>query len=130
MEKPYTIKLSETAGKGGKLSFIENPAIPFDVKRLYWIYDLEDNAIRGGHSHINSERVLVCMNGKVEVTLENRLGRKFHFELVRPSHALYFPKEHWITMKCSKDAILLTMASCKFEDDQYQKDYNHFKATS
>ncbi|ELR70375.1 WxcM-like protein [Fulvivirga imtechensis AK7] len=125
--EPYIIELSETESKGGKLSFIENPAIPFDVKRLYWIYDLQDNAVRGGHSHLNSDRVLICLKGRVEVELESSKGQKYHFELAKAREALYFPRKHWIRMRCSEDALLLTLTSCKFEDDQYQKDYDLFR---
>lgn len=124
---PYIIGLSETESKGGKLSFIENPAIPFEVKRLYWSYDLQDNAERGGHSHLNSDRVLICLRGSVDIEMENAGGQKHHFELTKPSEAVYFPRKHWIRMRCSEGAILLTLASCKFEDDQYQKDYDLFR---
>lgn len=124
--EPYIIQLSETESKGGKLSFIENPTIPFDVKRLYWIYDIENETSRGGHCHINSDRVIICLNGEVNIKLENSKREHREFKLSHPTKVLFFPRMHWITMNTSRDAIVIVAVSCRYEDDKYLKDYEEF----
>lgn len=125
--KPYIIKVPESSGKGGRLSFIEGEALPFDIQRVFWIYGFEKETARGGHAHLNSDQIIICVKGEVEVILEDGCGNKYKFELDNPYEALYFPRQHWLNMQCSTDSIILTFASCKYEEDVYQKDYALFK---
>lgn len=126
MIRPYIIELPENISKGGRLSFIEIPDIPFEIKRLYWIYDLEEDASRGGHSNINSDRILVCVQGKASVMLESCQGEKQTFELNSPTKALFFPRAHWITMNCTKGSLIVVAVSCRYEEDEYLSDYKKF----
>lgn len=126
--KPYLIELPATSGKGGKLSYLEEDKIPFTVRRVFWIYDISEKTTRGGHAHINSDQILICIQGDVQVSLENVTGERFMFHLKDPSEVLYFPKMHWMDMVCSKDAILMVLASNEYQESGYIKDYKHFNA--
>lgn len=124
---PQLISLPVINAKGGSLSFIESAEIPFKVERLYWIYGIGKDEERGGHSHKNSDRLLICMHGHVDIQLENKDGKIHAFELDHPDKALFFPRNHWIKINLSKDAVLLTLASCILSEDIYEKDYQAFK---
>ncbi|TRX57789.1 WxcM-like domain-containing protein [Fulvivirga sp. M361] len=123
---PFILDLDTVQSKGGKLNYLQHPRLPFEVKRMYWIYDFQEATWRGGHSHTRTERVLICMHGVIEVKLENREGKNFNFHLDSPARALYFPKNHWIDIKCGKGAVLLTLASTSFEDDDQENNYKTF----
>lgn len=124
---PGIIQLPETAAKGGKLSFIEGGDIPFLVKRVFWIYDIETDTKRGGHAHINADQVLVCLHGHVKVKLESMNGIHYTFDLDDPCKALYFPKQHWLEMQCDKGTILMVLASNEYNEEGYIKDYAAFR---
>ncbi|MBL6447222.1 FdtA/QdtA family cupin domain-containing protein [Fulvivirga sp. 29W222] len=125
---PRIIELPETEAKGGRLSFIEGENIPFGVKRVFWIYDIQEETERGGHAHLNAEQVLVCLQGHVQVYLENTKGDKYSFSLSDPSKALYFPKQHWLKMSCDTGTILMVLASNEYNEEGYVRDYDDFKA--
>ena len=116
-----------TEAKGGRLSFIDSGQIPFQVKRAFWIYDIDAETSRGGHAHINAEQILVCLQGHVKVELENVRGDKYTFDLQQPNEILYFPQQHWLSMKCDKDTILLVLASNDYSPEGYIRDYGEFK---
>ena len=125
---PYLITLKKNSGKGGQLSFIEqSDDFPIDIKRVYWIYDVFNLAERGDHAHLNSDRIMVCLKGSTSVSVENVNGKVFDFELSDPSHALFYPRNHWIKLNIHPGAILVVMASCLFEHDRVETDYARFK---
>lgn len=127
MEKPYTIKLSETVGKGGKLSFIEGNDIPFEVQRVFWIYDINEETRRGGHAHRQANQLLVCLQGTVQVMLENQQGEKYTFSLNNACEALFFPKMHWLDMHCSKNTVMMVLASNTYSEEGYIKVFEDFQ---
>lgn len=127
--KTQLIKLNRISSKGGVLSSLQaDENLPMEIKRSYWIYDLEENAARGHHVHLNSARILICLSGGVEVLLENKQGKVEFFQLNSPSQALYIPPLHWINLRFSKNTILLVFASCLLEEDIMLKTYQEFKS--
>ncbi len=130
-EQPYCIKLQKTEVKSATLSFMEELGdLPIDIKRLYWIYDVEEGAERGNHAHVNADRVMVCMAGLAKVVIESAAGEKFDFTLDDPSKVLFFPRAHWINLTLAKNSILLVASSCAFKDDVLITDYQEFKKAS
>lgn len=127
LDYPHVITLSKNLGKSGNISFLEESQDMFPIKRVYWIYDVTESALRGNHSHLNSERIIVALQGKVEVEIESVQGENYSFVLRKPSEALFVPRLHWIRLKCEKNAILVVLSSCLFEDDVVITDYNEFK---
>lgn len=129
--EPYLITLPKVTGKSGRLSFMDQGRdLPIPVKRIYWIYDVEEGAQRGDHAHVNSDRVIICVKGSVSVALEDTSEKKYSFELNDPSNALYFPRLHWINLKFTADAILVVASSCTYSDDVMITDYDKFKTLS
>ena len=125
---PYLITLSKNAGKSGYLSFIEESNdFPIDIKRVYWIYGNSQDGVRGNHAHINSDRILVCLQGVVHVKMESVEGKIISFDLNDPSIALYFPRNYWINLKFEEGSILIVLSSCLFQDEKVERDYQNFK---
>jgi hypothetical protein len=130
MNTPRLLPFPKFTNKGGSLSFIEQSATcPIDVKRVFWIYDTLDEVTRGNHAHLNSERILVCLQGHIEVTLENLAGEISTYDLISPSEGLYIPKLHWIKMKFASTSMMVAMVNCLLEEDQVIHDYAVFKNT-
>ena len=101
--------------------------IPFDVKRLYYIYDVKDNEqVRGNHSHKKLHQVLICVHGSVDVTLKNFFGEQ-KYPLNDPSIGLYVGPDNWREMSnFSEDAVLFVLASEKYDENDYIRDWDSF----
>ncbi|HEU5289679.1 MAG TPA: FdtA/QdtA family cupin domain-containing protein [Cyclobacteriaceae bacterium] len=121
------ITLTKNPGKSGNISFLEESHEMFPIKRVYWIYDVTENAMRGNHSHLNSERIIVALQGSVEVSIENVQGESYSFNLHKPSQALFVPRLHWVKLKFEKNSLMIALSSCLFEDDVLLTDYTQFK---
>lgn len=125
---PYLIELPKTSSKGGQLSVLEeSDSLPIEIKRVYWIYGIEKTTERGSLVHLNSDRVMVCLRGTAHITIENIQGEIFSFDLQEPCQALYYPRNHWIKITVASDSVMLVMASCVYNDDQVETDYNKFR---
>lgn len=126
--KPHLITVPKVNSKSGTLSFMEvGGTLPFDVKQFYWIYNIEDEAHRGNHAHINTDRVIVCISGIIDVVVESVKGERYEFQLNDPSKVLFFPRMHWINLKFHKGALAAVGASDVFKNDITVKDFNEFK---
>jgi hypothetical protein len=128
VNKPYLINLQKIEGKSGYLSFLDQDnQLPIQIKRLYWIFDAEEGAERGNHAHVDSDRVVVCLQGKATISIESIEGEVYNFTLDDPTKALYFPRLHWLNLNLSEQAIFLAASSCNFKEDNVIKDYTEFK---
>lgn len=126
--KPHLINVPQVNSKSGTLSFMEvDGTLPFDVKQLYWIYDIYGESHRGNHAHLNSDRVIICISGKIDAEIRSVKGEVYEFELVDPSVVLYYPRMHWIKLKFYKGAIAAVGASDVFKNDITVKDFEEFK---
>jgi hypothetical protein len=128
IRKPHLINVPQVNSKSGTLSFMEvDGTLPFDVKQLYWIYDIKDEAHRGNHAHINSDRVIICISGRIDVDIESISGETYQFQLQDPSVVLYYPRMHWIKLKFHKASLAAVGASEVFNKDITVKDFKDFK---
>ncbi len=100
--------------------------LPFDVKRVYYLYDLPAGAERGGHSHRREHRLLVAVAGCFDVTLDDGVVSR-SFTLRHPSQALYIPAGIWRTVHSfSAGAVALALCSTLFDEEDYVRDYTDF----
>jgi len=100
--------------------------IPFEIKRVYYMYDTAENVRRGYHAHQNLEQILICIHGSCKVLLDNGFERKKVF-LEKPYEGLYVPNDMWREMyDFSPDAVLLVLASEYYDEDDYIRDYQQF----
>ena len=112
----------------GNLSFIEGcNHIPFEIKRVYYLFDVPGGAERGGHAHKNLEQVIIAMSGSFDVIIDD--GRiKMRYHLNRSYYGLYFPSMLWRELdNFSSGSVCLVLASEVFEEDDYIREYKKFK---
>lgn len=94
---------------------------------MYWIYNIQDEAQRGDHAHLNTDRIIVCLAGKIDVVVENVSGDIYKFELNDPGEVLFYPRMHWIKLKFYKGALAAVGASDILKNDTTIKDFAEFK---
>ena len=110
----------------GYLSVIESQLdIPFDIKRVYYLYMVPEVA-RGAHAHKELQQLLVATSGSVEVIMDDGTNKK-SFMLDRPWKGLYVPSGLWRDLEnFSGGAVLMCLASEKYDPSDYIRDYNEF----
>ncbi|AIJ04932.1 WxcM-like domain-containing protein [Methanocaldococcus bathoardescens] len=112
----------------GNLTFIEgNIHVPFEIKRVYYIYDIPSGETRGGHAHIELEQVIIALSGSFEVVVDDGYTRKSFF-LNRPHYGLYVPPGIWRELiNFSSNSVALVLASTLYDEKDYIRDYETFK---
>lgn len=122
------IDLPKVEDERGNLTFIEQSNhIPFDIKRVYYLYDVPGGERRGGHAHIDLEQFIIAANGSFDLVLDNgREERTFH--LNRPYYGIYLPTMMWRELEnFSSGSVCLVLASDYFDEDDYIRDYEEFQ---
>ena len=121
------IDLPKIEDPRGNLSFIEgNNHIPFNIKRTYLIYDVPGGQVRGGHAYKNLEEFIIALSGSFDVVLDDGNVKKT-YSLNRSYYGLYVPKMVWRSMEnFSTNALCLTLASKRYDEDDYLRDYDKF----
>jgi hypothetical protein len=127
--KVNEIDLPKIIDERGNLSFIEAPRnIPFDIKRVYWIYDVPGGEKRGGHAYKNLYELIIAISGSFDVIIDT--GKEIKkFTLNRSYKGVYIPKMVWRTLdNFSTNSLCLILASNAFDQEDYIRDYNDFKS--
>lgn len=111
----------------GNLSVVENAiTVPFDVKRVYYLYDVPGGESRGGHAHKDLYQLIVAASGSFSVTLDDG-NIKRTFLLNRPNYGLLVVPGIWRTLDdFSSGAVCLVLASEKYDENDYIRDYGKF----
>ncbi len=110
----------------GNLAFIQNDILPFEFKRIYYLFDVPSTAFRGGHSHINQHEILIALSGSFEVVLDDGF-EKNTILLNKPNIGLPIATGIWRELQnFSSGAICLVIASDVFDEADYIRDYNEF----
>ncbi|WP_250433977.1 sugar 3,4-ketoisomerase [Hanstruepera flava] len=110
----------------GNLAIIEKDVIPFEIKRVYYLFDVPSNAYRGGHAHKNLKQVLIALSGSFDVILDDGNERKV-ITLNKPDKALIIPTGIWRELEnFSSGSVCLVLASNVFNENDYVRDYNEF----
>ena len=110
-------------------SLTEN--VPFEVRRVYYIFDTTTGTIRGKHAHIDLRQVLICVSGACTIECELPDGTVSEYRLDWPNRGLLIEGLVWRSMRdFSKDAVLLVLASEHYNESDYIRDYSSFKAAS
>lgn len=110
----------------GNIAVIENDVLPFDIKRVYYLYDVPSSASRGGHAHKNLQQVLVPLSGSFDVILKNGSETQI-VTLNKPNRGLLIRSSVWRELEnFSSGAVCMVMASEVFDEDDYIRDYDEF----
>lgn len=120
------LKIPVIEDLNGNLAFVEKEVLPFEFKRIYYLFDVPSFAFRGGHSHIEQQEVLVALSGSFEVVVNDGKDKK-SFLLNKPNVGLYLPKGIWRELEnFSSGAVCLVFASDVFDESDYIRDYEAF----
>ena len=111
----------------GKLISLEgNRNVPFDIKRVYWIYDTLPNEERGFHAHKNMEQIIIAIDGACEFVLDDGKNRESVL-LNRPDVGLYIGKNMWREMRnFSYGCKLIVLASDYYDEKEYIRNHDEF----
>ena len=121
------IELPRITDPRGNLTVAEaNKNIPFDIKRVYWLYDVPGGECRGGHAHKQIKEILIAVSGSFHVTLDNG-KEKQTFLLNHPYQGLLSDTKTWRTLDdFSSGAVCVVLASDFYDENDYIYDYNDF----
>lgn len=126
-EKCPIIHFGDLGDERGKLVVIEgNMDIPFEIKRVFYIYESDDTVVRGQHANRESEFVLINVSGRSKVRITDG-NEEYIVELDQPMMGVYIPKMIWKDMyDFSQDSILLVLASTHYDGTEYIRDYAQY----
>jgi dTDP-4-dehydrorhamnose 3,5-epimerase-like enzyme len=100
--------------------------VPFEIKRVYYIYNVRDGIIRGKHAHRKLQQVLICVAGSCKILVDNGSERRM-FVLDSPSKGLYVGQMVWREMsEFTSDCVLLVLASEHYDESDYIRSYEKF----
>ena len=121
------IDVSKAHSEAGNITVIENGEnIPFDVKRIYYLYDIPGGKARGGHAHYELEQYVIAASGSFDVILDDGKNRKI-VSLNRPNLALHIVPGLWRELdNFSSGSISLVLASHIYDEKDYIRDYEEF----
>ena len=122
------LKLKTIIACDGNLIPIESELdIPFNIKRVFYVYGVKNQNDRGKHSHYKTKQLLICLSGKIEVTCDDGKKRK-KYTLSEPNEAVYIPEMIWDEQKyIAKDSVLLVLSNTHYDPNDYIEDYDEFK---
>ena len=104
-----------------------NKDIPFDIKRIFYIYGADPSIVRGKHANKRSDFVLINVAGKSKVKVVDLSGQETVYALDRPYTGIYLPKMVWKEMyDFSEDAVLLVLSSEHYDPTEYIRDYDQY----
>ncbi|MFQ5751291.1 MAG: FdtA/QdtA family cupin domain-containing protein [bacterium] len=111
----------------GNLTFIEGDThIPFNIKRVYYLYDVPGGADRGGHAHKRLHQFLIAMSGSFDVHVDDGIAKQT-FHLNRSYYGLYIPNMVWRYIdNFSSGSVCLVLASDIYDESDYYRDYEKF----
>lgn len=121
------IELPRMEDPRGNLTFIEEENhIPFQIKRVYWIYDVPGGQSRGGHAFKEQQEFIVALSGSFDVVVND--GKKtMTYSLNRSYYGLYISKGLWREMNnFSTNALAMVLSSTKFSEEDYIRDFNDY----
>ena len=121
------VELPKISNSQGNLTFIEaNNHIPFDIQRVYYLYDVPGGSVRGGHAHKNLHQLIVAMSGSFDIVLDDGKEKK-RFHLNRSYNGLYICPMIWRELdNFSSGSVCMVLASNFYDEEDYLRDYHIF----
>lgn len=122
------IELPKVHNVAGNITAINNGEgiVPFEIKRLYYLYDIPGGEGRGAHAHKELEQLIIAASGSFDITLDDGTTKRT-FNLSKPYYGLYLPSGIWRDINnFSSGAICLVLASQIFKTDDYIRNYEHY----
>ena len=121
------IEIPKITDVKGNLSFIEKGIIPFDIKRVYYLYDIPSNAERHGHAHKKLNQFIIALSGSFEIVLKDGINERI-ITLNKPNQGMLLPPGIWREIQnFSAGSVCLIIASENFEESDYVRNYKEFQ---
>jgi dTDP-4-dehydrorhamnose 3,5-epimerase-like enzyme len=122
------LEFSQKGDERGHLVVVEGMEdVPFDIKRIFYIYGSDPDVVRGQHANRESEFVLINVAGTSKVKVKDGKGNEAVYSLNRPHTGVYLPRMIWKDMyDFSEDSVLLCLASTHYDGNEYIRDYDEF----
>ena len=128
LEKCHIVELPKITDPRGNLTFIEGEGrhVPFDIKRVYYLYDVPGGAERGGHGHKALHQLIIAMSGSFDVVLDDG-KEKQRFHLNRSYYGLYVCPMIWRELdNFSSGSVCMVLASNLYSESDYYRDYDEY----
>lgn len=127
LDKCRIVELPKITDPRGNLTFIEGERhVPFDIRRVYYLYDVPGGAERGGHAHRALHQLIVAMSGSFDVVLDDGRGKQ-RFHLNRSYYGLYVCPMIWRELdNFSSGSVCMVLASNLYDEADYYRDYDKF----
>lgn len=127
VEDCLLIDLPKVHNRAGNITALENQtSVPFDIKRVYYLYDVPGGEDRGGHAHKDLEQIIISVSGAFDVVIDDGYTKKT-VHLDRPYMGLHIVPGIWRELvDFSSGAICLVLASEKYQESDYIRDYDDF----
>jgi WxcM-like, C-terminal len=123
------IDLERITDPRGNLTFVESGShIPFDIQRVFYLYDVPGGESRGGHAHRELQQLIIAASGSFDVVVDNGTEQE-RFSLNRSYYGLYVPRMVWSHLEnFSSGSVSLVLASLPYDEADYYRDYEEFQA--
>lgn len=128
MNKCNMIELPKIIDVRGNLTFLQHPDhLPFDITRVFWIYDVPGGETRGGHAYQTQHEVIISLSGSFDVVVTLTDGTTKKYTLNRSYYALHIPLMHWRHIEnFSTNAVSLHLCSGKFDEKDYVRNLENY----
>ena len=129
VENVRLIDIPKIHDEKGNLSVVEGRTIPFEIKRVYFLYDVPSHAKRGGHAQITENKILVALSGSFEVVVNDGQDEKV-FKLNKPNLGVFIPNGIWREIRnFSAGSVCLAISSTDFDESDYIREFETFKSS-
>jgi dTDP-4-dehydrorhamnose 3,5-epimerase-like enzyme len=124
---PIMFDINVNSDDRGRIGIFQESELGFSLNRIYYLFDVPSQSIRGSHAHRILEQVLIAVSGSFEVELDNGVSEPANYHLNNPAKGLWVPRGHWRTLSnFSSGAVCLVLASEEYDSADYIRDYSEF----
>jgi hypothetical protein len=125
----YIIDFPKIQDPRGNLTFFQHPnQLPFEIKRVFWTYDVPGGEQRGGHAFGKQQEVIIALSGSFDVVITHPDGTTEKYSLNRSYYGLFVPQNTWRHIEnFSTNALALHVSSELFTNEDYIRDFNDYK---